>query len=138
MLTALLLAAATPAPLDPKVMTHVSLDSVTWKVGSSNSQALISGDPTKPGLYVQLVKWHAGHSSRPHFHNNVRVITVLKGVWWVGSGPKYDPDHMTPMPAGTVVTHLAGGIHYDGARDEDAVIEIVGEGPVTTTSAEQK
>jgi hypothetical protein len=138
MFALLALAAATAAPLDPAALAQVSLDRVEWKTGPNNSSALIAGDPTKAGLYVQLVKWHAGHMSRPHFHDHVRVITVLEGVWWVGTGRKYDPDHMTPIPAGTVVTHFAGGVHYDGARAEDTIIEIVGEGPVATISAEDK
>ena len=138
MLAFLALAAATPTPLDPAVMAHVSLDTVEWKAGKATSSVLITGDPAKPGLYVQLVKWQAGHMSRPHFHDHARMITVLKGIWWVGTGTKYDPDHMTPMPAGSVVTHFPGGIHYDGAHAEDTIIEIVGEGPVATTSAEDK
>jgi len=43
-----------------------------------------------------------------------------------------------PMPAGSYVVDLAKQPHYDGAKDEMAVIEIVGEGPATITSAEQK
>jgi hypothetical protein len=56
----------------------------------------------------------------------------------VGSGRTYDPDHTTPLPAGSVVTHFAGGVHYDGAKAEDTIIEIVGEGPVSTIPAEDK
>jgi len=29
-------------------------------------------------------------------------------------------------------------IHYDGAKDADTVLEIVGEGPATATPAEDK
>jgi len=32
-----------------------------------------------------------------------------------------------------VVTDLAGKVHFDGAKDEDALLELVGMGPVTTT-----
>ena len=139
MLTALLLAAATPAPLDPKVLAHVSLDTIEWKVSpSGTASAMIAGDPTKPGIYVQLIKWPPWQMSRPHFHGHARYITVLRGVWWVGTGPKYDPASMTPMPAGSVVTHFPGGVHYDGAHEEGAIIEIVGEGPSGMTPAEQK
>ncbi len=37
------------------------------------------------------------------------------------------------MKAGSYVTHPAGGIHYDGARDEAVIVQIIGMGPVTTT-----
>jgi hypothetical protein len=62
------------------------------------------------------------HFSRPHFHPNDRFITVLKGVWWVGSGTKFEPNNTVPMPAGAFVTHFGKQVHFDGAKDEDAVL----------------
>jgi hypothetical protein len=76
--------------------------------------------------------------SRPHFHPNDRFITVISGRWWVGTGSKFDPDSTVAMPPGSVVTHFARQIHYDGAKDEETIIEIVGEGPATVIPAETK
>ena len=42
------------------------------------------------------------------------------------------------MPAGSFVTHFANQLHYDGAKDQECVLQIVGEGPDTTTNAEAK
>jgi hypothetical protein len=42
------------------------------------------------------------------------------------------------MPAGTFVTHFGKQVHYDGAKDEEAVLLITGEGPATSTPAEEK
>jgi len=42
------------------------------------------------------------------------------------------------LPAGTFVTHFAKQVHYDGAKDEDVVIELVGMGPATSIDAEVK
>ncbi len=106
------------------------------KAGSA--QAVMVGDPTKPGLYIVLTRWHAHHMSRPHFHPNDRFITVLEGTWWVGTGTKYDPDSTTPVPTGSFVTHFGKGIHYDGAKDADVTLEILGMGPATSTPAEVK
>ena len=103
----------------------------------SFTQAL-AGDPSKPGLYIVMVKWLPGGMSHPHFHPNDRFITVLKGTWWVGTGTKFDPDSTVPMPAGTFVTHFGKQVHYDGAKDEEAVLLITGEGPATSTAAEEK
>jgi hypothetical protein len=36
------------------------------------------------------------------------------------------------------VTHFGKQVHYDGAKDEEAVLLIVGEGPATVTPAEEK
>jgi hypothetical protein len=101
--------------------------------------AVLTGEPSKPGLYIVMAKWLAGnHFSRPHFHPHDRFITVLKGTWWVGSGNKFDTNATVPMPAGSFVTHYGQQIHFDGAKDEDAVLLIVGEGPATATPAEVK
>jgi hypothetical protein len=37
------------------------------------------------------------------------------------------------MPAGSFVVHYGKQVHFDGAKNEDAVLEIVGEGPATST-----
>jgi hypothetical protein len=63
---------------------------------------------------------------------------VLSGTWWMGSGPRFDPDSTVPVPAGSFVTHYGKGIHYDGAKDEPAVLLIVGEGSGTSTPAEAR
>jgi hypothetical protein len=44
---------------------------------------------------------------------------------------------MTAMPAGSFVVHPANGHHYDGAKEEDALVQIMGMGPVKTIQVEQ-
>ena len=78
------------------------------------------------------------HFSHPHFHPHDRFITVLKGTWWVGSGKRFDTNATVPMPGGAFVTHYGEQVHFDGAKDEDAVLLIVGEDPATATPAEEK
>jgi hypothetical protein len=125
--------------LNPAALKFQLPNQINWvEQASGASQAIVAGDITKPGMYVELVRWHAGHFSHPHFHPNDRFIMVLSGTWWVGTGTKFDPDNTVAMPAGTFVTHYAKQIHYDGAKNEDAVLEIVGEGPGTSTPAEVK
>jgi len=49
------------------------------------------------------------------------------------AGPDFDVAAATPLSAGTYMFHPAGGIHWDGAAgDEDAVVQIIGNGPVET------
>jgi hypothetical protein len=126
------------SPPDPKVLAFTLPDKIPWTGNDAAKTAILAGDPSKPGIYVELTKWLPHHMSRPHFHPNDRYIYVISGTWWVGTGPKYDPDSTTPMPAGTYVTHFAKEIHYDGAKDEEVTLEIVGMGPATSTPAETK
>ena len=133
--------AARAGELNPAAVIYKLPDQIEWKEGRipGVQQAVMVGDPAKPGLYMVLTNWLAGnHMSRPHFHPNDRFITVLKGTWWVGTGTTFDPSSTVPMPAGTFVTHYGKQVHYDGAKDEDTVLLIVGEGPATATPAEVK
>lgn len=138
-----LLAGCTTAPmqtLDPKAVSYINVDQIKWidNAAGTAAQAKLYGDPTKAEPYAYFNKWKAGNFSRPHFHPNDRYIIVLQGTWWVGSGPKYEPESTVPMHAGTTVIHSAKGIHYDGAKQGDAVLLIYGMGPATSTPAEQK
>jgi hypothetical protein len=129
------------ADLDPKAITITLPDQIKWKEGESGSAtAVMEGDPAKPGHYMVLTKWHAGHMSRPHFHQNDRYIMVLKGTWWVGTGTKYDPPSTKPVPEGSFVVHTGKQVHYDGAKagGGDCILLIQGEGPATSTPAEVK
>lgn len=122
--------------LDPAALVYTMPDQIHWVADPVGAEtAVVAGDPTKPGLYVMLVKWSPHHMSQPHWHPNNRYITVLSGMWWVGTGAHFDPDHTVAMPAGTTVTHFARHVHYDGAKDEGCILEIVGEGPATSFSA---
>ena len=118
---------------DPSHIVFTAPKDVKWKMGTGSDQAVIFGDPDKPGLYGILIRWHPGQFSRPHFHNTDRYAYVISGTWWVSSSDTYDLSKTYPMPAGSVVTDLANTVHFDGAKDGDAMLELVGMGPVTTT-----
>lgn len=124
------------AELDPKAISIQLPDEIHWVANPGGSEtAILLGDPSKPGLYVVLTKWHSGHNSKPHSHPHDRYITVLSGTWWMGTGADYKPDQLTPIPAGSFVTHFANEVHYDGAREGDVILQIVGMGPATPTPA---
>ena len=118
---------------DPSHIVFTPPKDIKWKMGTGSDQAVIFGDPDKPGLYGILIRWHPGQFSRPHFHNTDRYAYVISGTWWVSSSDTYDLSKTYPMPAGSVVTDLANTVHFDGAKDGDAMLELVGMGPVTTT-----
>src|SRR2546422_9294259 len=127
------------ADLDPKAINIQLPKDIKWVASNGGSEnAVLFGDPAKPGMYGVLTKWTPHHNSRPHFHPNDRYITVLKGTWWVNTGPKYDPAGFKPIPEGSYVVHYGKQIHYDGAKDGEVILEIVGMGPATSTPAEEK
>jgi hypothetical protein len=124
---------------DPNIIAFKKPADIKWTTSPSGaSQAVLYGDPSKPGMYIVLTKWSAGHMSRPHKQPKDRFITVISGTWWMGWGPKYDPASTYPVPAGSFVTHYGNQIHYDGAKEGDVLLQIVGEGPATSAPAEAK
>ena len=129
------------AELNSKAVIYQLPEQFKWRDptgAAAVNNVILHGDPSKPGFYVVLNRWKAGNNfSRPHFHPNDRYITVTKGTWWMGSGTKFDPDNSVPLPAGTFVTHFGKQVHYDGAKDEEVVLIIVGEGPATLTRVEE-
>lgn len=107
-----------------------------WDLTSNRIQSqVIYGDPSQPGLYIVRNRFPPGMSSSPHSHDQDRFITVIEGVWYAGTDDSHDMDKTVPIPAGGFMIHPAGAVHYDGAKDVAAVVEIRGMGPVTTTPA---
>jgi quercetin dioxygenase-like cupin family protein len=95
------------------------------------------GDPNEPGLYVIRITFLPGQGSRPHFHDQARYITVIAGTWWVSTGAHadvYDPDSMQRVEPGSFIYEPPNGHHYDMAKDEAVTVQIMGTGPVRTTS----
>ena len=136
----LLTSAPGAAELDKSAVAFIPPSEIKWvrNAAGTNEQAVLFGDPSKPGPYVVRLKWLPGNMSRPHFHPNDRFFVVLSGTWWMGTGEKFDPDTTVPVGAGTYVIHYGGKVHYDGAKDQETIIQVWGMGPATSTPAEKR
>jgi quercetin dioxygenase-like cupin family protein len=125
------------ADIDRTAVDFKTPAEIKWvrNAAGTNESAVLFGDPSKPGPYVVRIKWLPGNMSRPHFHPNDRFFVVLSGTWWMGTGETFDPNNTVPAPAGSYVIHYAGKVHYDGAKDEETIIQVWGMGPATSTPA---
>ena len=128
------------AEIDRSAVDFVTPAQIKWvrNAAGTNEQAILFGDPSKPGPYVVRLKWLPGNMSRPHYHANDRFFIVISGTWWMGTGDKFDPDSTVPAPAGSYVIHNGGKVHYDGAKGEETVIQVWGMGPATSFPAEKR
>jgi quercetin dioxygenase-like cupin family protein len=123
---------------DPAAAKITSPGEIVWRSAPNSDQAVLAGDPSKPGVYVTMSKWRKGGFSHPHFHSAERYAYVLDGTWWVGTGNKFDPDHLAvPVKAGSFVTEFAKGVLWAGAKDEGATVLMFGVGPVSNTEVEE-
>jgi hypothetical protein len=121
--------------LDSKAITIVRTDAIQWQdyPGLPGVKfTVLYGDPKKEGVYVIRAKFAPHTMSRPHWHPEARYVTVISGTWWTGTGDSFDPDLTVPLKAGGFAVHTPHEVHYDGARDEEAVVQIIGIGPSGT------
>ena len=44
----------------------------------------------------------------------------------------FDRDKTVPLEPGSYMMHPAGAVHYDGAKDQEVIVEIKGIGPAST------
>jgi hypothetical protein len=100
--------------------------------------AVVHGDPSKPGIYVIRAKFSPGTMTRPHWHAEDRYVIVVQGTWYTGEGDTFDPDKTVPLKPGSFMLHPAKAHHFDGAKDEEVIVQIIGIGPSTTTLVDPK
>lgn len=91
--------------------------------------ANILGDATKPGPYVQRVKFPPGQVIRAHTHPEDRTYTVISGTWRIGWGNNFDASRLTALPPGSFYTEPANVPHYIATEGEPVVVQISGMGP---------
>ena len=87
------------------------------------------GDPTKPGPYIYRIRVPTAYRIPPHKFPDDRVVTILKGIWWTGTGDRYDPFKMDEYNVGTFYVTKAGTPHFDFARTE-VILQVMGFGPI--------
>lgn len=95
--------------------------------------APLYGNPRKPELYVYRVKFPKGFVHAPHFHPDVRTVTVISGTFYFAYGDKVDEGALRAFPAGSFLTEQPGHSHYGWAKDGEVILQVTGFGPTSTT-----
>jgi quercetin dioxygenase-like cupin family protein len=127
-------------PLPPQQvgqpLTRLVPEQVQWVEepnGMGFQRAVIEGDPTRPGLYIVRVKFPPWVMSSNHFHQEDRYAVVLQGTWYTGEGDDFAPEKTVGLGPGSTIKHPAGTHHFDGAKESEVIVQIVGIGPTSTT-----
>ncbi|MYJ95165.1 MAG: cupin domain-containing protein [Proteobacteria bacterium] len=141
MLTALAALALTPllvAQDSSDEFIRITPEELEWTVRPGGSEFVyLHGDSQSEGLYVMRNKFPPGAFSAPHYHDQDRFITVISGVWYTGTDASGDREDTVPLGPGSYMMHPAGAVHYDGAIEEEVIVEIRGMGPVQTIFREE-
>ena len=116
----------------PETVMMVTPDQFEWtdnpRVPGLGLARMI-GNEKEPGPYVYRVRFPQGRIVQAHSHPDDRTYTVISGTWYIGWGEKYDPEKLTPLPAGSFYTEPAGLPHFVATPDGEAVVQITGVGP---------
>jgi hypothetical protein len=89
----LLTGAAGGVAADKPDFVRIAPADIQWRDipdGHGAQQAVLVGDPEKPGMYVVRVKFPPHVMDAPHWHPNARYVTVLEGTWYAGTGDTFD------------------------------------------------
>ena len=90
--------AISTSDIDRNAVDFVAPEDIKFvrNAAGTSEQAVLFGDPTKPGPYVIRLRWLPGNMSRPHFHSTDRFFIVLEGTWWLGTGTTSIPTARYP------------------------------------------
>lgn len=118
----------------PSGAVRITAEELRWGPGRVPGQELapLVGDGTKPGPYVQRVKFPPNYVLQAHSHPEDRTYTVISGTWYVGYGDKLDPAKLKALPAGSFHTEPANVSHFVVTKNEGAIIQVTGTGPTAT------
>ena len=119
--------------------SHVMLNAADLKWGApppvfeqNATFTVVSGDPSKPGLYVVRLKMPAGYKIAPHWHPTDEHVTVLSGTFALGMGDKFDTAVMKDLPQDGYALLPAEMRHFAMAKTE-ATVQVHGVGPFQLT-----
>ena len=126
----------------PAGVIVVPPDKVKWEnadnMGKGVQQAVLMGDPSKPGPFAFLLKLPAGMAVPAHTHPNRENIPSNTGDFEVGLGTKPDESKAQAMPPGTFASLPPNTPHYAFVGKEGAVVQIWGDGPRGMTLVKQE
>jgi quercetin dioxygenase-like cupin family protein len=101
--------------------------------------AVIFGDPTKPGLYVQRFRFPPGLKVPPHWHpDEMRTVVVLSGTLYYAFGERWDESKFTQLTAGSFFYEPPHVPHYAWAKDGEVILQLTAIGPSGVTLVPQK
>jgi quercetin dioxygenase-like cupin family protein len=128
-----LLLAGTAIAFAQDMRPPINADDVKWgpvppNIAAGAQLAVISGDPSKEGLFVMRLKMPAGYKVPAHYHPQYENVTILTGEFHVGMGDKLDTDKGMLLRPGGYVEAPAKMHHYAWVTS-DTIVQIAGPGP---------
>jgi quercetin dioxygenase-like cupin family protein len=90
--------------------------------------AVLSGDPTKEGMFTIRLKFPAGYSVAAHHHPTPELVTVMEGSMSLGMGDVADKAKAGTLGVGGYVA-MAPNMNHFAFTDSGATVQITSHGP---------
>lgn len=115
----------------PKGAVRITAEELKWRPGQVPGVEIadVIGASTKPGPFVERIKFPENFAQHAHSHPDDRTYTVISGTWYVGYGDKLDPAKLKALPAGSFHTEPANVNHFVMTKDGGVVVQITGTAP---------
>ena len=115
----------------------INVDGTPWGPGPAFLPkgvqiAVLSGDPSKDGLYVLRLKMPGNYKIPAHRHPTSEYVTVVSGRFYIGMGDTLDEKGGIELRAGGFGVAPANMNHYARAVGE-TVVQVHGQGPFAIT-----
>jgi len=114
---------------------HVTLmpDKVQWGGAPPGlppgvQSAALEGDPAMPGHFTVRAKMPDGYRIPPHWHSSAEQITVISGIFNMGTGDHFNLNSADTLSAGAYSMMPPHMTHYAWTKGE-TIIQVSGEGP---------
>jgi quercetin dioxygenase-like cupin family protein len=95
--------------------------------------AYLASDGKKSENYTLRIHLKPDAKIPPHTHPDTRMITILSGDLFIGTGARFDPDSAMPVHVGAFFVMPAGVLHWAWAKGGDVTYQESGTGPTGTT-----
>ena len=126
-------------PAAPNAEIQIKPADIKWVDGPPTlppgaKVAVLSGDPSKAGLFVMRLKVPADYKIMPHTHPADEHVTVISGSFHVARGDVFDATKSKELPAGSYC-RLPGGSNHFAHFKEETVVQLNSIGPWGITYA---
>jgi quercetin dioxygenase-like cupin family protein len=137
LLSLILLLGTTTGALADDMKMPVNASQLKWApapdfIPKGAQIAVLSGDPSKEGLYVVRLKVPAGYKIAAHNHPTAEMVTVISGNFHLGMGDKLDEKKGMRLTAGGYAEAPAKMNHY-AWTSSPTIVQVHGQGPFAVT-----
>ncbi len=117
-----------------KASVQLKPDEIKWLDGpkslpAGSKYALLTGNPSKPGLFTMRLKLPANYKIPAHHHLTRENVTVISGNFYFSMGDKFNKNDLKLYPEGSFVSIPTKMNHYVWTGDNEVVVQLNNMGP---------